>query len=165
MAHEYNPSPSSLDKPAEHPAKAIMAKRWEERRAEARARRIAQMNLGDSGLIPLSKLAGHAEAEATSVAADSSSVSALAPFSEPAADSGEVATVDPSEPAAESGGAAAAPVSLVEAPIQLQQAQVLGAPAASPSLLRDPRKAMLVVAVVSHCLLLALLYFGGFLAR
>jgi hypothetical protein len=118
MAHEYNQSPSSVDKPAEHPAKAIMAKRWEERRAEAHARRLTELNLGDSGLI---------------------AVKALASPECIAEDNAPVPTVGAAHDAAANSSTTA-------------------------NWLRDSRKVMLVVALVSHSLLLTLLYFGGFLS-
>lgn len=137
MAHDYTQSSISTENEGEHPARAIMTKRWQERRAEARAKRMAELGLGDSGLIELSALLGEPAAPSGAPVNDSHSA---APSRDAAAESGEHATATPAP----------------------SHSQVITT-APSTSWLRDSRKAMLLVALISNGLLFALLYFGGFL--
>jgi hypothetical protein len=150
-------SPVNADKPAEHPARAIMAKRWEARRAEARARRITALKLGDSGLIALASLSGAPAADSCAPVPDAVETSSAPPASDDATAHGFRKTRSaPPPPAADGGGV----VTPAPASVLAVQPQAI---TRAPSWLRDSRKAMLVVAVVSNGVLLALLYFGGFL--
>ena len=170
--------PSSVNKPAEHPAKAIMAKRWEERRAEAHARRPVELNLGDSGVITLAAFAGAtgpaadsgshalvpaAEASASFAAKSKTPTGAPAAKASPAVIAESVASA--AVPATEATHAEAADISAV-APVPKAGVarDAIAYSSTTASWLRDSRKAMLVVALASLSLLLALLYLGGFLS-
>ena len=115
---------------SEHPAKSIMASRWEERRARA-------SELTTSGIQTVAR-----RSEATQATA----IPAPAPMSAPAA-----------MPAKRSEQRA--PTIEQQRPGSTQPA--LGYVA--PAWMRNPQQALLRVALVSCSILLALLYFGGFL--
>jgi hypothetical protein len=142
LSHALTQPAAPSEHPAEHPAKAIMTRRWEERRAQASAR---WTDITSSVVLERADIAGTPPAAQATLPLD-------------------IATESPSE---QSVLADLHVLELKTAEDQsLQQSLFALRMSAAPighAWLRDTQRAMVIVALVSHTVLLALLYFGGFL--
>jgi hypothetical protein len=133
-AHALDRRAVVVEQPAEHPAKAVMARRWEARRAEAGARRSEPTS---SAVLKRSELQGAIQA----------GWSDQTPAVEFAATE---RLVEEPQPLAQRTAALSDPLAAA-------------ARAERPGWSHDPQRAMLIIASVSVGVLFALLYAGGFL--